>query len=587
MNDLNTETENLHDQVKSLEEKLNLKINQMRSIRQIGKTLSSELNRDRLLLLIMDEVTELMQAERGTLYIVDNEKGELWSKIAQKAEIKEIHLKIGTGIAGYVAKTGETIKIDDAYNDDRFDSSVDKKTGYKTNTILCLPIREPVKSEKEAGQIIGVLQILNKIGGVFTEDDVELLNSLASQISISLVNSRLYSILEDRVNELDLFYQIEQQFSHAENYQELIKNLMKMVAETIQSESALLLLFDNNQREFSEKFAINIREEKLIDIQFDPDEFPLNHVIKKKSVLANNEIESSQIPFAKQLDLKVQQLICGPLITDKINIGVLLLFNKIGHHRYFSNSDQKLISSIAGQLARGIHNMRLKEEKMKADRLATIGNTMSAIVHDLRTPMNNIYGFVDLMREEEQEDVRTEYAEIINQQIKMLTNMTTDVLDFAKGKSGVLLRKYPVDKLVKEFVKFFEADVIKRGFKFEWRVDTIAMIYADPEKLTRVFMNIMKNALEAMDAGGKFSLTAEQQNKNILFKLSDTGKGIPEEIRSKLFESFVTSGKKGGTGLGLAIVKKVVEEHKGTIEVESAPGKGTTFLISVPKLTKQ
>jgi len=77
---------------------------------------------------------------------------------------------------------------------------------------------------------------------------------------------------------------------------------------------------------------------------------------------------------------------------------------------------------------------------MNEDRLATIGNMMSAIVHDLRTPMNNIYGFVDLMCEEEDAESRTEFADIINQQIKTLTNMTTDVLDFAKGKANVLLR---------------------------------------------------------------------------------------------------------------------------------------------------
>jgi two-component system, sporulation sensor kinase E len=110
------------------------------------------------------------------------------------------------------------------------------------------------------------------------------------------------------------------------------------------------------------------------------------------------------------------------------------------------------------------------------------------------------------------------------------------------------------------------------------------MIYIDPEKISRVFMNIMKNALEAMKKGGTFSITAEEQNGQILFSLKDTGLGIPEEIRDKLFDSFVTSGKKGGTGLGLAIVKKVVEDHKGKIEVESELGVGTTFKLFFPKV---
>jgi signal transduction histidine kinase len=87
-----------------------------------------------------------------------------------------------------------------------------------------------------------------------------------------------------------------------------------------------------------------------------------------------------------------------------------------------------------------------------------------------------------------------------------------------------------------------------------------------------------------MDKGGTFSITAEEHDGQVLFCLKDTGMGIPEAIRDKLFDSFVTSGKKGGTGLGLAIVKKVVEEHKGKIEVESETGVGTTFKLYFPRV---
>jgi signal transduction histidine kinase len=111
------------------------------------------------------------------------------------------------------------------------------------------------------------------------------------------------------------------------------------------------------------------------------------------------------------------------------------------------------------------------------------------------------------------------------------------------------------------------------------------MVYIDPEKVSRVFMNIMKNALEAMDPGGTFSLIANSVDGEVEFLLSDTGKGIPAEIKDRLFDSFVTSGKKEGTGLGLAIVKKIIEQHDGKIEVESEPGKGTTFKIYFKKLT--
>ena len=570
--------------LKKLTEKLQQKENQLHSIQQIGKSLSSVLNRDKLLILIMEEVTRLMNADRGTLFIVDSEKGELWSKIAQKAEIKEIRLKIGVGIAGYVAKTGETINIKDAYKDDRFDPSTDKRTGYKTKSILCMAIREPVKDEKKEGNIIGVLQILNKLDGVFGEEDEELLTSLASQISISLVNARLYGILENRVNELNLLFDLEKELSGAFDQNELLEKLLVLIAKILNTKYALLILSDKAGKGFPLRWCLNLDKEKIRKASLNLDKGIWRTLISQGKICLANEVDDNTVSTAKELGVGVDNLLGAPLISDGKIIGAMVFINKKQDKSYFSKNDEKIIISAAGQLARGVVNYWMKEEKMNEDRLATIGNMMSAIVHDLRTPMNNIYGFVDLMCEEDDQENRTEFAEIINQQIKTLTNMTTDVLDFAKGKSNVLLRKYPVDKLVKEFVRFFENDVKNRGYKFEWNVDVTAMIYVDTDKLKRVFMNIMKNALEAMKKGGVFKLQASEVNGEVEFLLSDSGTGIPDEIKDRLFDSFVTSGKEGGTGLGLAIAKKVVEEHKGRIEVESEMGKGTTFKIYIPKL---
>ncbi len=582
-----TKKSNSSTELQDLKNQLKRKINEMHSMQQIGKTLSSVLDRDRLLVLIMDEVTRLMDAERGTLYIVESEKGELWSKIAQKSEIKEIRLKIGVGIAGHVAKTGEIINIKDAYNDERFDPTTDKKTGYRTRSILCMPIREPVKKKGQVGEIIGVLQILNRKEGVFTAEDEDLLTSLCSQVAISLVNARLYGILDNRARELDLLFNLEKELSRAYDVNEMSRNLVKLIPKSLDSEHLILLFLDDEGKTISYQFANQVKEDKLKAAPFSVEKGILNYVLDKKEIYLTNDAPNDKYidqELMKFLKLEVQNVICAPLINEKGVIGVFYLINKIGEHGYYTSNDKKILESISSQIARGVENYRLKEEKMKADRLSAIGNMMSTIVHDLRTPMNNIYGFVDLMLEEGEQETREEYAEIINEQIKILTNMTTDVLDFAKGKTTILPVKYPVDKLVKDFAKFFEDDTKRKGFNFEWAVNVSSMIYIDHEKINRVFMNIMKNALEAMKKGGTFSITAEEQNGKILFSLKDTGKGIPEDIRDKLFDSFVTSGKKGGTGLGLAIVKKVVEEHKGKIEVESEPGVGTTFKLYFPKV---
>jgi len=558
----------------------------MRSIQQIGKALSSVLNRDKLLILIMEEVTSLIGAERGTLYIVDEEKGEIWSKIAQKAEIKEIRLKIGVGISGYVAKSGETINIKDAYRDKRFDPSTDKKTGYVTRSILCMPIREPVKDERQKGKIIAVIQILNKIDGHFTDEDEDLLTSLSSPIAISLANSRLYSILEDRLNELNLMFTLEKELSAMTRLDDLLQKLLELLTKTLSAEYAVMLLREKESNEFTKRYGVNLDRSRFMKAKFPHDSGVIGRVLNSGKIYVTNaadEDKSLDHSMSTSFGIQPKHILCAPMSTEADTLGVIELINKQGESPYFSENDYKIIQSVASQIARGIETFRLKEEKMKADRLATIGNMMSTLVHDLRTPMNNIYGFVDLMLEEDKSETRQEYADIINEQIKILTNMTTDVLDFAKGKTTILPRKCAVDKLVNDFARFFGDDIRRKGFEFESQINTSSMIYIDPEKINRVFMNIMKNALEAMGKTGKFALIADEENGEVVFRLKDTGPGIPEEIKDRLFDSFVTSGKEGGTGLGLAIVKKVIDEHNGRVEVVSKKGQGTTFNLYFKK----
>ena len=584
---MTTEINSLKDKLNLVKKTLERKEIEMKSIQHIGKALSSELRIEQLLQLIMDEVTRLMNAERSTFYIVDEERGELWSQIAQKAEILEIRLKIGTGIAGHVAKTGEIINIPDAYNDDRFDPSTDKKTGYHTRSILCMPIFEPTTKKRTKPAIIGVLQVLNKIDGFFTDSDEDLLSSISSQVAISIINSRLYSALEKKINEINLLYEIEQEMNQAYNLEELLNKLVEKICDALKIEASLINLLDINNENFIARAAKNIDLTKLKDLTFSKTKGLTGKVTKKaKSVVINNTKDETlfEEKFWNQIGLNINQLVFAPLIINKQVIGILMLFNKSEQDEFFREDDIRIIDSLASQISRSIEAYRLRDEKIQAERLASIGNMMSAIVHDIRTPMNNINGFVDLMQEEDDAETRQEYAEIIMTQIKTLTNMTTDILDFAKGKTNILPIKYPVDKIIDRFNRIFEHDVTSRGYQFETACNIQTMIYVDPEKINRVFMNIMKNALEAMGKGGKFSLVADQENGEVVFKLSDTGKGIPDEIKDRLFDSFVTSGKESGTGLGLAIVKELVDQHKGRIEVESVPNKGTTFKIYLKKI---
>jgi signal transduction histidine kinase len=104
----------------------------------------------------------------------------------------------------------------------------------------------------------------------------------------------------------------------------------------------------------------------------------------------------------------------------------------------------------------------------------------------------------------------------------------------------------------------------------------------DLDKMARAFYNLAGNAADAMDKGGTLTVRTRRHESSIVFEFADTGAGIPEEIRHRVFEPFFTAGKRHGTGLGLAIVKKIVDDHRGRIELESEPGRGTTFRLLIP-----
>jgi serine/threonine-protein kinase len=135
---------------------------------------------DELLAVLGEATTRLVNAERATIYVVDADKAELWSRVALGDGVGDIRVPLGTGIAGLVALTGETVNLDDAYADVRFNPDVDRRTGYRTRNLLTVPVRSG------RGSIIGVFQVLNKRQGAFTREDVEVLQALAASAAVAL-----------------------------------------------------------------------------------------------------------------------------------------------------------------------------------------------------------------------------------------------------------------------------------------------------------------------------------------------------------------------------------------------------------------
>lgn len=167
---------------------------------KIGRSINVMTDINVLLKLIAEETKAAMQADRCTVFLYDKEKNEIWSKVALGMEDKEIRFPAGKGLAGYVIQTGESVNIQDAYNDSRFNPDVDKATGYVTKTMLCMPIKNNNQ------EIIGAFQVLNKLHGYFTKYDEDLLVAIGGSASITLENAQLFKKQQEMYKEQKLLF---------------------------------------------------------------------------------------------------------------------------------------------------------------------------------------------------------------------------------------------------------------------------------------------------------------------------------------------------------------------------------------------
>jgi signal transduction histidine kinase len=573
-------------------------------MQEIGSALGQTIQLDELLNLIMDKITRLMEAERSTLFLKDPDSGELWSKVAQGGVDTEIRLQPGEGLAGWVAATGKSINVRDAYDDPRFNPAVDDETGFRTRNVLCQPVRN------QEGHIIGVVQVLNRHSGDFTSQDENLLSAIASQTAVAIENSKLYlsvldknyelrrtqEELEKRVAELDLLYEVERELSRAVDLDDLIESITQKTLDLISARASALTLREEGQNRM---YVLVDRTSKASERRW---EFS-TCVISADHGIASKVIESGEAflcsmdgcdPVAEaasdEIGLPVQSVISVPLFDEDECIGALEVMNRVdadgsADEQGFSERDRKVLTLIAGQIAGAVASRRRRAEQEKADRLATIGQMLTGVLHDLKNPIAVISGNVQLMARADESQKRAEYADSIKKQFRHLNQMTHELLAFARGETDITVGEVDLEEFFGEVCQLLHHELSDTDVEFRTRLGYADSAHLDAGKMKRAIVNLARNAAEAMPDGGLFEMAVERDDTSgdLLFSFRDTGQGIPEEIQNTLFDSFVTRGKKHGTGLGLAIVDKIVAEHNGQISFDSQPGEGTTFHIRLPQ----
>ncbi len=229
---------------------------------------------------------------------------------------------------------------------------------------------------------------------------------------------------------------------------------------------------------------------------------------------------------------------------------------------------------------------RVEEQLRKTERLAELGTLASGLAHEIGTPMNVIQGRAEYMMERSSDEPTKKGLQTIVNQVERITKLMQQLMAFAR-RSPPKRRTLDLRHTIHETLDLFRERFVQHRTVVKLACDEdCPPVLADPDQMSQVLINLIVNAIHAMPDGGTLRLGLTATEGRAVLTVADTGKGIAREHVVRIFETFFTTKEKGkGTGLGLSVVKGIIDEHGGSIAVESEPGRGTTFTIHLPLFT--
>lgn len=504
-------------------------------------SLTATLKKENILNQLIDPVRRILNVEAISIGLVDESTGEiifeetLMGPLFKK--LPPVRLRPGQGIAGAVAASGEALIVNNVYKDERFFANIDSESGFRTESIMCVPLQVE-------GRVIGILEAINKRNGNFNETDLRLLQAIASPLAAAIENARLHGdvLAEKR--------RVETIFSS------MSEGMLTVNAEgqVTRANDALLTLMGYE----SDEPLVGHPADVVIQVRSGD---PFAQFIEE---VCNAEGPNPQIPrdIERADGEYVPVLISGaPIWNEDGELSEMI----------FQLSDVRQIREL---------------ERMRDD-------FFHNIVHELRTPLATILMYARLLREGKAQDDEAKadrFLGVIERESDRLQQMVRQMLQLAKLEAREIQRsseRIELNALFDDLLPPLADRAVEKGLTFSQKIQPdLPPIVGSKEMIYSVFKNLVENAVK-FTMSGNVRVEASKRNGMIRVVVQDDGIGIPEEARPNLFKRFYraqSAVERGiaGTGLGLYMVKEAVERHGGSIQVESEDGEGSTFVVQVP-----
>jgi signal transduction histidine kinase len=561
---------------------------QLALLYQISQTLHSTLEPEAALQLIVSEAVKAVHASSGSVMLVNPNTGllEIQAAIGLPEAAKQLKLRLGEGITGTVARSGQPLNIGNAPADPRY-----------------VQVRPEVRSELAVplevnGEVRGVLNVDADRLEAFTASDQELLQELARQAAAVIHNTWLYEHLRLKARLFESLTSVSRTLNSALGLDEALNAITRDARELMRARMCSLLLLDETGEWLDLRASAGAGRAYVNKPRLSVEESFVGVVVRRRKPLQMENVCASgqyqHVEVARKEGLV--SLLSVPLLFGGRAMGVLNVYT--GQPYHFSNEEIRILSLFAELSAIALEKARLyervvdvEEHLRQNEKLAALGLLAAEVAHEIRNPLTVIkmlYHSLDLHFAEP--DPRAKDVRIIREKLDHLNKIVEQVLALART-ADPQLAPVNVNQLLEELNLLLQHKFKSLGVDCVRALQPdLPALPADATQLGQVFLNISLNAAEAMPKGGTLTITtralpldpAAPGERWVEVEFRDTGRGMSAEQRRGAFKSLLKTTKRKGTGLGLAIVGRIVETHRGRIEIRSAPGKGTTVVLQLP-----
>jgi signal transduction histidine kinase len=543
----------------------------LRRLQLVTDAALAHLDLEELLDELLTRIRAALETDTAAIFLLDRARNELVARSAiglEEVVEQGVRTALGEGFAGRVAAERRPIIIDEIGASDDV-SPVLREAGVKS--LLGAPL---VYGDK----VLGVLHVGTLLPRTFTREDVELIEVVANTASIAIANARLFAAERKARLRLERLEAVTDAVLGHLELDELLAELLTRTRELLDTDTAAVLLLDEQENELVARAAVGLEEEVEQGIRIPLGRGFAGRIAADRLPIILDDVDHADVlnPILREKGIK--SLLGAPLIASDTVLGVIHVGTL--ETRLFTPDDRQLLELVASRASLAIQKARIHEETVRLDQLKL--NFVAVASHELRTPATSVYGITATLRQhkgELTEETRTELEETLWVQVNRLRLLIEQLLDLSRlDAKAISIEPQPIG--LRALLTEVAAETA-RDWDVQIDVAESLEVHADRLALERIIGNLVGNALRY--GAPPVVVRAQPMDTYLRVSVEDRGEGVPPELVPRLFERFERGTVGEGSGLGLSIAQAYARAHGGDLVYDRSESGGARFELILPR----